>query len=105
MILTGRNLLVLRRPALAGRLEGCGPGGAARAAMVRDAAQERGSSQRARFVIRRDWSSSGRRAGFPLGDVFIDATPSPSGTPTSRACLPPGQTKSAERDYPALGLP
>jgi hypothetical protein len=28
---------LIRRPALAGRLEGCGPGGAARAVMVRDA--------------------------------------------------------------------
>src|SRR5580693_4894580 len=29
------NFLILRRPGLAGRLEGCGPGGAACAAMVR----------------------------------------------------------------------
>jgi hypothetical protein len=33
----GTDLLILKRPALACRLEGCGPGGAARAAMVRDA--------------------------------------------------------------------
>jgi hypothetical protein len=31
------NFLILRRPGLAGRLEGCGPGGATSAAMVRDA--------------------------------------------------------------------